>query len=72
MAKKLAVESSMITSFEYHKDEHVLLVEFNNGRVYAYEDIPAGLVTEILFADSLGKAFNELVKGGGFSYAEVD
>jgi len=72
MVKKLAVESSMINSFEYHKDERILLVEFNNGKVYAYEEIPPGLVAEILFADSTGKAFNELVKGGGFSYAEVE
>lgn len=40
----------------------ILSVEFNGGKVYDYQNVSKELLLELLTAESVGKAFNILIK----------
>ena len=70
--ERTTVESSLIKSIGYHGDNSVLEVEFHNGAVYLYDGVPQGVYSEIVSSDSVGKAFNRLVKSeGSYPYKRV-
>lgn len=54
------VESSNISAIGHAG--HTMVVQFKNGTKYRYENVSAELYQRILDAESVGKAFNELVK----------
>lgn len=59
----LDVDSSNIDAVCFLGDG-VLVVKFIGGSVYAYEDVSREQYENILFADSIGKAFNQtIIKG---------
>ena len=45
--------------------EGTLLVEFNNGRVYRYDDVPRGTYTQFITSGSRGRAFRSLIEPYG-------
>ena len=55
------VVSSQIQSIGF--EDRVLEVEFTNGDVWQYSDVPEAVYQNILHAGSPGKQFNQLVKG---------
>lgn len=57
------VESSMITSFGYDATISTLEIEFKNGAVWQYFDVPESVYYEMKSADSCGKFFHENIKG---------
>ncbi len=59
--KVITVTSSVIFKMAYAND--VLIVVFENGSVYAYENVPYVVFQAILESGSRGRAFNTLVKG---------
>lgn len=60
-AKRTRVKSSVIASVGY--DERGRLeVEFHNGRVYSYSEVPSSVYEELVTAESVGKFFNENVR----------
>lgn len=61
------VSSSNISSI----GSQVLEVEFLNGSIYQYYDVPEALYAGLMAADSHGKYLNEYIKRGGYSYARV-
>ena len=66
------LDSSNIGSFEYYysvnerewswNQEGELLVTFSNGQKYAYHDVAFVKVMNIIAGESVGTAFNTLVK----------
>lgn len=56
------VSSSNLASIGYDAESLVLEVEFNNGRVYQYFDVPQGTYNELMSASSKGSYMNNVVK----------
>ena len=65
------VSSSNIASIGYDSMSQILEVEFLNGAIYQYYDVPEALYEGLMAADSHGKYLNEYIKKGGYSYARV-
>ena len=65
------VVSSHITSIGHDPATSTLEVEFTNGTVYQYQDVPAALHRQLLAARSPGQAFHRLIRGGGFAFEQV-
>jgi len=65
------VSSSNIASIGYDSISQILEVEFLNGAIYQYYDIPETLYDGLMSADSHGKYLNEYIKKGGYNYSRV-
>jgi hypothetical protein len=57
------VESTIIKSFGFENSSSTLEIEFNNGAVWQYYDVPESLFYEMKSAGSCGKFFNASIKG---------
>ena len=55
------VTSSQIAAIG-HQEPQTLLVRFHNGTVYSYANVSPETFAALLMADSVGKAFNTLIK----------
>ena len=51
------IKSSNIKKTEYDTETKKLIVEFNNGLKYEYEDVPHQTYTKFRMSESLGKFF---------------
>lgn len=60
-------ESEAIAVIAWHQgfgsDEPKMLVVFQSGSMYSYEGVSSALFYELVSAESMGKAYNALVKG---------
>jgi KTSC domain len=70
-----SVDSSHVAAVGWEPDEDdptigVLEVEFNDGSVYQYEDVPQGKYDLLRQAGSVGTYLNQAIKGK-YSYARV-
>ena len=63
-------ESSNIAGFGYVNETQVLTVEFNNGGVYNYYDVPETLFEQMKAATSKGQFLAQNIKGH-FRYARA-
>lgn len=61
MERKL-VESSNLESIGYDKEKQWLEVQFKNGTMYRYFDVPEIVFFELGKAESVGKYFHANVK----------
>jgi hypothetical protein len=52
------IQSSNLKRTEYDTESKYLIVEFNNGLVYMYEDIPHKVYTQFRLSESQGKFFS--------------
>jgi len=67
------VTSSMIASVGFDPDQEVMVVQFQNGRVYRYNGVPSGVFVSMLTdRDSVGKAFNAHVRAKKYPFSEID
>jgi KTSC domain len=57
-----AVQSSELQWVGYEESSRLLEVEFHSGEVYRYFSVPAGLVLELLEAESIGRFFNAHIR----------
>jgi hypothetical protein len=64
------VSSSIIASAGYDTRTGTLEVEFHNGMIYLYFDVPEGVYEELIDAPSAGAFFNSNIKGV-FRYARA-
>lgn len=64
------ITSSNIKRTEYDTQTKNLLVEFNNGAKYNYEDVPHQLYTQFRMSESQGKFFNSKISKT-FKYKKV-
>ena len=66
----ILVESSNLGRVRYHADTMTLEIEFKNGTIYQYFDVPETIYNELLIAASKGKFFHQQIKGS-YRYAKV-
>lgn len=57
------VSSSNVASVGYDEDSQTLEVEFKNGALYQYFDVPQVLYHGLMAADSTGSYLAENIKG---------
>ncbi len=57
------VKSSNIRSVGYDAATKTLEVEFQGGNVYQHEDVPQDLADRLVRAESVGRFYNQNVKG---------
>jgi hypothetical protein len=55
------IQSSNIRKSEFDTTSRELIIEFNNGMRYLYEDIPHQLYTQFRMSESQGKFFNSKI-----------
>jgi hypothetical protein len=56
------VSSSNLSSVGYDQENQILEIEFNNGGVYQYYDVPPRVHNELMNASSHGKYFHRNIK----------
>lgn len=61
--KRTHVESSNIESIGYDSKSQTLEIEFLNGSIYQYFDVPETIFEELMGADSQGRYLNSNIKG---------
>ncbi len=64
--------SSNIATVGFDPDKKRLCVQFQTGKVYEYTGVAPDTFVKLTTAKSTGKAFNELIKGGGFKFKEIE
>ena len=64
------VSSSNIASMGYDPTTQTLEVEFHNGNIYQYFDVPQHVYDGLLTASSKGQYLNQNIKLG-YRYAKV-
>ena len=70
--RMILVQSSLLSAVGYDPSEETMVVQFQNGRYYRYNGVPADVfVSVITDPDSQGKAFNSHIKAGVYPYKEV-
>lgn len=67
------VASTQIKQLSFNHDTKIVTVAFNNGTAYEYQNVDYERFSAIVKADSVGRAFNALVKGDSktFPYTKV-
>lgn len=61
--ERVSVSSSNVESVGYDNDAQTLEVEFKNGSVYQYFDVPERIFEGLTQADSVGGYLAENIKG---------
>lgn len=56
------VKSSLVNLVEYNKYNRTLTVTFNNGSMYAYDNVPMSKYYGLIDAESVGQYFNERIR----------
>ena len=64
------VNSSNVASVGYEAESSTLEVEFTNGNLYQYFDVPAAVFESVMASPSIGTALNQAVKGQ-YRYARI-
>jgi KTSC domain len=60
--ERTPVDSKSVASVGYDSERFELEVEFRNGRVYRYEQVPIAAYRLLLQAPSVGEYINKVVK----------
>jgi len=65
-----SVISRSVASVGYDRNTLTLEVEFTNGTVYQYFDVPEAVYHELIHADSVGTYLNLSIKNS-YRYAKI-
>lgn len=71
MVKMIAVISSMVVSIGYDDSCSELYVQFKNGDVYKYIDVPLSVFNAAIEADSVGSYIDKNIKKKNYRYQKV-
>jgi hypothetical protein len=55
----------------YDEEQQILEIEFTNGAVYRYFDVPTQVYRGLMAAESHGRYFHQHVRGEGYRYQEI-
>ena len=69
--ERVAVSSSAMRSVGYNGHERILAIEFPNGDVYRYFDVPESEYEGLMAAESHGGYFHRHIRDGGYRYERV-
>lgn len=61
--KREPVESTALAAVGYSQKFHFLEIEFQDGLIYRYENVPGGLYTALLKAESKARYYNQHIRG---------
>lgn len=64
------VSSSNIASIGYDPGSETLEIEFTNGSIYQYFNVPAGLHEQLMAAPSKGQSLNTYIRNA-YPYSRV-
>jgi len=67
---RTSVTSSNLASVGYDAGTQTLEVEFQNGSVYQYFDVPQAVYDLLVGAESAGRLFNSEIRGN-YRYARM-
>ena len=56
---EVLIQSSNLKGAKYDTESKKLLITFNNGSIYEYEDVPWEKFTKFRMSESQGKFFNQ-------------
>ena len=70
--ERTPVRSSALGSVGYDQEQRVLEIEFTNGAVYQYFDVPAEVHRGLMAAESHGRYFNQQVRDKSFRYQRMN
>lgn len=66
------VTSSMIATVGYDPDQELMVVQFQNGKVYRYDGVPSGVFISVATdRESVGQAFNKHIRSKKYPYREI-
>lgn len=65
-----SVISSDLSEVGYDADNNALVVEFKSGNTYQYSSVPQEVFDGLISAESVGKYFNQFIKGN-YSYSKI-
>ena len=68
--QRTAVDSSTMVAVGYEPGSEILEIEFVNGALYQYFDVPPGVHDELVGAASAGGYFNSAIRGN-YRYARA-
>ncbi len=68
--ERISVSSNNVASIGYDPSNSTLEVEFLNGNLYEYYNIPESVYQDFLDAPSKGTFLNQVIKRGGYSYSK--
>lgn len=68
--KRAPVDSSAVVSVGYDESQQILELEYIDGDVYQYFDVPKALHLALLDAPSIGQFVNTEIKGT-FRYEKI-
>jgi hypothetical protein len=60
---RIPVSSSNISSVGFDTDTQTLEIEFTNGNIYQYFDVPFTIYEELMQAESKGRFLSSQIKG---------
>lgn len=60
--KRIPVKSGAIRAIGYDEAAQMMEIEFKNGRVYQYFEVPPEIHKTIITADSISQAFNDTTR----------
>jgi len=66
-----SVNSSNISQIGYDQSKSALIVRFNNGAYYKYEDVPEQTYNNFITASSVGKYFQSYIRNV-YAYKKID
>jgi XTP/dITP diphosphohydrolase len=69
--KRIPVDSSDVVAIGYDAKERILEIEFQEGRIYRYLEVPQDIYDHFVKADSYGGYFNSYINGY-FRYRKVE
>lgn len=67
---RIPVSSSNLASVGYDEDSQTLEIEFQNGAVYQYFDVPRAHYDDLVSVGSVGQYFHQQIRGV-FRYSRV-
>ena len=70
--ERTRVRSSALESVGYDQEQRVLEVEFTNGPVYQYFDVPPEVYRGLMAAESHGGYFHQHVRSAGYGYQRMN
>ena len=61
--KREAVDSSALAAVGYSSKFHILEIEFRDGLIYRYEEVPPPVYRQLLAAESKAGYYNKNIRG---------
>ena len=65
------VNSSHVKSVGHHFESSTLEVEFNNGAIHQYHNVPQSIYTQIVSSASVGKTFHDTIRSKPFRSTQI-